>query len=189
MAATNITASPASEWEDIRDFIILHFCANQRTDTEFWKYCSAMELPEIAAAQIDHFRNGGRFVTSATELFKKPSWFAVFMGQFIEPTAYHPLVDSRPDVDATAHFAATTNGSTEPSSSMPEHGDFIARNCRIAGRLAEWSGAPRRSVLRTILPRGAADAELRSVHRVPRSSTFGGPSAPDPSNLIRLTPA
>ena len=121
-----------TEWEGIRDFIILHFCANERTDTEFWKYCSAMEVPETLQRVIDHFRSSGRFVSPPTNLFKKSSWFAVFMGQFIEPAAYHPLVDSRPGVDAAAHFAAIANWVDRTVDAMPEHGNFIARNCKAS---------------------------------------------------------
>jgi tryptophan 7-halogenase len=117
------------EWEGIRDFIVLHYCATKRTDTEFWKYCSAMKVPESLQRVIDHFRSSGRFASPATNLFTKPSWFAVFMGQFIEPQGYHPLVDSRPGVDAAAHFAAITNWVDRTVDNMPEHGEFIARNC------------------------------------------------------------
>ena len=87
-----------------------------------------MEVPDNLRNKIEHFVHGGRFVTSATELFKKPSWFAVFMGQFIEPKGYHPLVDSRPNVDATAQFAATAQWVDRVAERMPMHGDFIARN-------------------------------------------------------------
>jgi tryptophan halogenase len=121
-----------TEWEGIRDFIVLHYCATERTDTEFWKYCGAMEVPESLQLVIDHFRSAGRFVSPVTNLFKKPSWFAVFMGQFIEPTGYHPLVDSRPGVDAAAHFAAIANWVDRTVENMPEHGDFIARNCKAS---------------------------------------------------------
>jgi tryptophan halogenase len=120
------------EWEAIRDFIVLHFHANQRSDTEFWRYCSTMELPEALQRKIDHFRNAGRFVISPTELFKKSSWFAVFMGQFIEPNGYHPLVDSRPRVDAAAQLKAIADWVQRTADKMPEHGEFIARNCKAS---------------------------------------------------------
>jgi tryptophan halogenase len=54
------------------------------------------------------------------------------MGQFVEPAGYHPLVDSRPGVDAAAHFAAIADWVDRTVDSMPEHGDFIARNCKAA---------------------------------------------------------
>ena len=92
---------------------------------------------------IDHFRAAGRFASPATNLFTKSSWFAVFMGQFVEPDGLSPLVDSRPGVDAAAHFAAITNWVDRTVDNMPEHGDFIARNCKAS--MAAWpcsSGAP-----------------------------------------------
>jgi tryptophan halogenase len=128
LAIDEFNALTRQEWEDIRDFIILHFYANQRTDTEFWKYCTTMEIPDNLRNKIDHFRHSGRFVTSATELFKKQSWFSVFMGQFIEPTAYHPLVDSRPNVDAAGQLAATAQWVERVAERMPTHAEFIARN-------------------------------------------------------------
>ena len=118
------------EWEAIRDFIILHFHANQRTDTEFWKHCAAMKVPEKLQGKIDHFRTSGRFVTAPTELFHKSSWFAVMMGQFIEPRAYHPLVDSRLNVDAPARFNEIVEWVQRTAEKMPRHGDFIDRNCK-----------------------------------------------------------
>jgi tryptophan halogenase len=118
------------EWEGIRDFIVLHYCATERDDTEFWKYCSAMEVPESLQRVIDHFRNAGRFAGPAHNLFTKSSWFAVFMGQFVEPRGYHPLVDSRGDVDAAAYFATITDWVDRTVDGMPEHGEFITRNCK-----------------------------------------------------------
>ncbi len=34
------------EYEWVRDFIILHFKATERTDTPFWNYCREMTVPE-----------------------------------------------------------------------------------------------------------------------------------------------
>ena len=169
------------EWEDIRDFIILHFYANQRTDTEFWKYCSAMELPENLQNKIDHFRNAGRFVTSATELFKKPSWFAVFMGQFIEPhglsSAGRFAPQRRCRRPVRRHRAMGRASGRADARAWRLHRPQRRRAGRGLKRPSR-SGAPRRAVLRTSLPRGAAYAAER--RRMPRR---------DPLNLIRLTPA
>ncbi len=120
------------EWENVRDFIILHFHATKRRDTEFWKYTSGMDIPDTLQESIDLFRGSGRLNPAPTNLFKKPSWFAVFMGQFVEPQAYHPLVDSRPNVDSKAHLDQIVQWVDQVANRMPEHATFIERNCKSA---------------------------------------------------------
>ena len=117
------------EWEAIRDFIILHYCANERTDSELWRQCAAMELPPTLQAKIDFFRSTGRIEVHPSELFKKSSWLAVFIGQFIEPTSYHPIVDARRS-DGDARIKAIIDAIAQTAERMPRHEQFIERNCR-----------------------------------------------------------
>jgi len=118
------------EWEAVRDFIILHYHANQRTDSELWRQCAATEPPAELLHKIEHFRSAGRLIVRSAELFQRTSWLAVFVGQFIEPTAYHPLVDARPKVNSAARLKALTKAIGELAESMPLHEKFIERNCR-----------------------------------------------------------
>jgi tryptophan halogenase len=47
------------EMERIRDFIILHYKLTQRHDTEFWRYCQAMDIPDSLQHKIDLFKSCG----------------------------------------------------------------------------------------------------------------------------------
>ena len=116
------------EWEQVRDFIILHYCANERTDSELWRHCATMELPQTLQERIDYFRSTGRFLITPNELFQKSSWFAVFIGQFVEPQRYNPVAGARP-VDSKAHIDAQVAAIAEASEAMPLHDQFIERNC------------------------------------------------------------
>jgi tryptophan halogenase len=118
------------EWEQVRDFIILHYCANERTDSDFWKYCSSMELPDLLREKIQIFRSSGRFAFSHQELFQKPSWLAVFIGQFIKPEGYHPLADFHTKVDGGAHIDRIARWCDMAAEKMPKHGEFIERTCK-----------------------------------------------------------
>src|SRR5215212_2485488 len=40
-------------FEDVRDFIILHYKANRRGDSELWKYCAAMDVPDSLESKIE----------------------------------------------------------------------------------------------------------------------------------------
>ena len=34
------------EFERVRDFIVLHYCTTQRTDTPYWERCRQIKLPD-----------------------------------------------------------------------------------------------------------------------------------------------
>lgn len=85
------------EFEQVRDFLILHYCATQRTDSPFWNYVRTMELPESLQERIDIYMENGRLYRENNELFSENSWFAVFEGQNLRPRRYHPVIDNMSD--------------------------------------------------------------------------------------------
>src|SRR3546814_16855973 len=44
LLAREYNAQTAAEYERVRDFLILHYKANQRGDAELWRYCAAMDI-------------------------------------------------------------------------------------------------------------------------------------------------
>jgi len=84
------------EYEETRDFLILHYVATQRDDSEFWKYCKNMDIPDSLKSRIELYKENGRLYRHGKELFTEPSWFAVMHGQGISPKRYHPMVDMMP---------------------------------------------------------------------------------------------
>ncbi len=85
------------EFEQIRDFIILHYHATKRSDSEFWNYCRNMDIPETLQQKLDLFRSNGRVYRINGELFAEASWFQVMFGQGLRPRGYHPLADAKAD--------------------------------------------------------------------------------------------
>lgn len=81
------------EMERIRDFLILHYCLNQRDDAPFWQDCRAVRLPESLAQRIELYRGTGRIRPGARELFTDLSWFFIFEGLGVEPASLDPLID------------------------------------------------------------------------------------------------
>lgn len=118
------------EWERIRDFLILHYCATERDDSELWRYCASMSLPDTLTYKMAHFRKYGRMVSDGPELFLNPSWLAVYLGQFVEPEGYDPLVDTRTHVEADRHLASLKTLMAQTAETFPTHRDFINQTCR-----------------------------------------------------------
>jgi len=85
LLAREYNAQTASEYERIRDFLILHYKASIRADSELWRYTAAMPIPDSLQYKIDHFREHGMLVADERELFANPSWIAVYLGQGITP--------------------------------------------------------------------------------------------------------
>ena len=75
------------EFEQVRDFIILHYHATERDDSPFWNYCRNMEIPQSLAERIAIYRENARLYRHDNELFSETSWFAVMHGQNIAPSA------------------------------------------------------------------------------------------------------
>ncbi len=119
-----------AEYEAVRDFLILHYCATQREDTELWRYCKNMSIPDTLQHKINHFRSYGRLVSRVIELFQNPSWLAVMVGQFITPEHYDPLVDMRTKVDAGARLAGLRRVMNDAALAMPTHQQYIDKNCK-----------------------------------------------------------
>ena len=114
-----------ADYEEIRDFVILHYCLTERRDTDFWRACAEMELPESLARRIALFRVNGTIPEHVDELFRSASWQSVMDGMGVRPRSHHPAIDRVPPgefgamADALAHFVT----------SLPDHAQFIARHC------------------------------------------------------------
>lgn len=114
------------EWERVRDFIVLHYWANQR-DGDFWEYCRTMELPETLQNKIDVWRSNGRIFRENDELFSEESWIQVFIGQGIMPESYDPLVaiKSDPQIEQfLGNIAATIQRCVDV---MPGHDEYVRK--------------------------------------------------------------
>jgi tryptophan halogenase len=128
--ADKYNAEAAFEIERIRDFLILHYCATERRDSEFWKYCGTMPIPEPLAAAIELFRESGRFYRNSDEMFALTSWVQVLIGQRVLPTGYHPLVDAVSDAELVKFGENIRGVIASCVAAMPMHEDFIDRFCR-----------------------------------------------------------
>ena len=121
------------EFERVRDFIILHYHLNQRTDSRFWTACREMAIPASLQAKLDLYRTHGRIVRENNELFSEIAWMQVMHGQHFDAKGYHPLVDSLDEAEISQYLSGVHALIGRCADAMPDHAAFIGANC-AAGR-------------------------------------------------------
>jgi tryptophan 7-halogenase len=129
-------AQAAFEFERIRDFLILHYFATERSDSPFWNYCRTMSIPAQLEDTIRLFRDSGRFFRDGEEMFAITSWVQVMLGQHIVPHSYHPVVDQMPDKELGEFVVGVRNVIASCVDAMPMHAQFISRYCQAAKQQA-----------------------------------------------------
>jgi tryptophan 7-halogenase len=116
------------EFERSRDFLVLHYQANERSEP-FWRHCREMAIPDTLADKIELFRSHGRTFREHEELFTESSWIQVLLGQGVMPRSYHPMVDMLPHEEVTRMVAGVRGVHEACVAAMPAHADFIAKQC------------------------------------------------------------
>jgi tryptophan halogenase len=121
------------EYDRIRDFLILHYHATSRDDSDFWNHVRTMEVPDSLHEKIELWRREGRVGRYSQGLFLEPSWVSVYIGQGIVPETWDQRADA-PDSVGLAQAMDQLRGQIRQAvAGMPDHADFIAaRNATIA---------------------------------------------------------
>ena len=60
-----------TEFRFIRDFIIMHYHVTERTDSEFWRRCREMDIPDSLQHRLDLFRDTGLVFDAVGDIFRR----------------------------------------------------------------------------------------------------------------------
>ena len=122
-----------NEFLRVRDFLILHYHATERTDSDFWNYTRTMDIPDSLREKIELFRAKGEVAQYQQGLFLVPSWLAVYLGQHIIPQSWDPQVD-RVDTDAIrTQLAQIKSAIRQAAASMGDHAEYLSKYCPMKG--------------------------------------------------------
>lgn len=113
------------EIEHIRDFIILHYHATERDDSEFWRACRTMDIPESLQHKMDLFRESGKVYNPTEALFANEAWQQVMIGQGVVPDDYHPLADAMTSAQLAEYHRNVKSIINQVVGKLPKHQDFL----------------------------------------------------------------
>jgi len=117
----------AMQFEQVRDFIILHYKAVAREEP-LWRAAAAMAIPETLERKIALFRESGRIFRFEDELFGESNWLAVLLGQGMTPRRHDPMADALPFDAVERHLAAMRRAIAAAADALPTHDHFLSAN-------------------------------------------------------------
>ncbi len=136
--------------DDVRDFIVMHYCTTSREDSEFWRANRhSLAIPPSLQEILDEFRAGvpvkmpysGEshynkliFDASFDRFWTNSNYLAILTGMGLLPEAPLPVLDFRPDNDTEVdriveEIASATNSL---KNELPSHFEYIDRLNRSA---------------------------------------------------------
>ncbi|MGH8200695.1 MAG: tryptophan 7-halogenase, partial [Steroidobacteraceae bacterium] len=121
------------EYEQVRDFLVLHYRTIERRDTPFWRRCAALAPPESLRRKLEIFTATGQIFREGEDLFTEQSWLQVMVGQGILPRRHHPLADSLPREKLEEFLSSIRTLIGGAVGQMHSHERFIGEHCAVEG--------------------------------------------------------
>lgn len=118
-----------TDYNEIKDFIILHYCQTERDDSPFWQYCKNMQIPESLKTRMELFKKTGRFVQRKDEIFSD-SWLQVMIGQGLIPEQHHALADEMSETELQEFLQQIEHDIAMKVEQLPSHGEYLERHCK-----------------------------------------------------------
>ncbi|MEM0928287.1 MAG: tryptophan halogenase family protein [Pseudomonadota bacterium] len=117
------------DMEHLRDFIVLHYHANQREGEPFWDRCRTMDISHSLSQRIALFQESFHTYQGPDELFRLDSWLQVMMGQRLTWRSGHQLPKMMTDEQLQGALGSLKSNIDKAVAAMPPHHEFIKRYC------------------------------------------------------------
>jgi tryptophan 7-halogenase len=118
-----------AEYEETRDFLVLHYNAVEREDTPFWRHCRAIRIPDTLRAKWEMYKESGNIVAVPGDLFRESSWFAVYTGQGCIPRTWHPFANIPSETELRRRMDLISSDVQKLVQTFPMHDDYLRSYC------------------------------------------------------------
>lgn len=119
------------EFELVRDFLVLHYKQTRRDDTDFWRHCRDMAVPDSLTHKMELFADTGHIYREIDDIFRESSWVQVMVGQGLMPRSYHRMADKLSDQNLGRFLSDVEELISQTVKPLPIHSEFIAKNVTV----------------------------------------------------------
>ncbi len=123
----NFNEQITRQYENIRDFIVLHYCLTQREDTPFWKAVKyETKIPASLQAQLDKWKylwpNSG---SEGGPMFGNYNFVSILAGMNYFPKKYLPVLDIYANYENGEFFDKVNERGGKLVKALPAHAQYF----------------------------------------------------------------
>lgn len=114
-----------ANYEEIRDFILLHYVLTQRTDSPFWNAYRNLPLPDSLVELMQTYLRTGVIEIPRHSVFRESSWYSILSGLNRLPRTHHPRAELSDFDKIRQILGAILRGNRETAGALPLHKAYI----------------------------------------------------------------
>jgi tryptophan 6-halogenase len=114
--------------DGVRDFLILHYRASDRVDTDFWKATKQVEVPEALGERLDLWKHrlpNARNINQSFHGFEAYSYSVMLLGLNYWPSSSLPALDHIGDERALHTFKLLRDKAQRLVSTLPSQLEYL----------------------------------------------------------------
>lgn len=112
------------------DFLTLHYKLTKRQDTEFWRHCQNMPIPDSLAHKIEVFKSQGQVIMYDQESFEQASWLSMYNGFHVTPQRYDMRANTIAADVIMKNLQQMKSSMLDAAKQAMSHQAFIDKHCR-----------------------------------------------------------
>ena len=131
--------------DGIREFLIVHYRASDRTDTPYWRDTKTLKVPDALEERMNIWKArlpAPRNIFQPYHGFEAYSYACILLGMNCRPEGYHPLLDVRDEAKARAMFRTIRENSARLVQSLPSQYEYL-KHMRNGATTSAAVAAPR----------------------------------------------
>ncbi len=118
----------AEGMDGVRDFLVLHYCTTERTDTEFWRATKHSAIPADLRDRLDVWKHrlpNAKNINPAYHGFESYSYSVMLLGLNYKPQRSLPALDHMDDGNARLAFRALRERTERMVAALPSQLDYL----------------------------------------------------------------
>lgn len=117
----------AREYDEARDFIVLHYLLNSREDSEFWRAARALPPPDSLAQTLELYERTGLVEWQDHGLFGDTAFYSIASGFGRLPRTPHAMSRQMSKDAAWQTLQKIRAANLELARALPDHGELVRR--------------------------------------------------------------